>query len=90
MPECVTYLEVTLNGESGAPWDLTKELKDQGWEPVWGKYDYAYRWNGHEWDEESYWNWVNKLHNTLRKHNVWYSLSTYEAGKENFPVWWGW
>lgn len=90
MPEYVTYLEVSLRSESGNPSDMTRELANCGWKPVWGRYDYAFAWTSGtptERDNE-YWQKIEELHNVLRKYNVGYALRTFERGTEDFPVHW--
>ena len=90
MPDYVTYLELHLHSQTGDVKDLRRELEQNGWYPVWGPYDFAYRWSGTKDspDDETYWQNVRKLHDVLKKYNVWYSLCTCEAGKENFNVKW--
>ncbi|MCK4454913.1 MAG: hypothetical protein KAU99_01050 [Thermoplasmata archaeon] len=84
----VTYVEVRLSPSSDQPEHLTTELKDKGWKPVWGRYDYAYYWDeAWNWqNEEDYWKKIHELHDVLRRYNVHYSLRTYERGKEDFTV----
>jgi len=44
MPTYVTYLEVSLNPKSAAPTEIVSSLKNLGWKPVFGQYDFAYAW----------------------------------------------
>jgi hypothetical protein len=92
MPEYVTYIEVTLDPEGPPPEELTKTLGTLGWKPVWGRYDYAYKWNGN-WNPDTqnindYFTHITKIHEVLKGHKVNYSLRTYESGTENFWVKW--
>jgi hypothetical protein len=85
-------MEVSLNSEGSTPRKLTDLLADLGWKPVYGRYDYAYKWdpnwgsNGQDWNE--FFDSTNKVHEVLKGHNVQYSLRTYENGKEDFFVKW--
>ena len=93
LPPYVTYMEVFLNPEGVTPTDLTNTLKQWGWTPVYGRYDYAYKWEDNWGNKDTnfqeYFDHVNKVHEVLRGHNVRYSLRTYEWGKEDFWVKWG-
>ncbi len=92
MPEYVTYMEVYLNSEGVTPTELTHKLKEHGWHPVYGRYDFGYRWNGKWGSKDSnfqeYADFVNKWHEILKGYNLHYSLRTYEKGKEDFWVKW--
>jgi hypothetical protein len=85
-------MEVTLYSEGIKPWELTQKLKEFGWYPIYGRYDYAYRWEDNwgnkDHDIYEYMEHMNKIHDVLRGYNVHYSLRTYEQGKENFWVKW--
>lgn len=88
----ITYMEVSMNSEGVTPEELTKTLKKLGWKPVYGRYDYAYDW-GTDWGHkdtniQEFFTHINKTHKTLKGCKVYYSLRTYEQGKENFPVKW--
>ena len=92
MPGYITYMEVSMHSEGVPPWELTSKLKEHGWKPVYGRYDFAWHWKENwgskdqNWKE--YFDWLNEVHQLLKGHNVHYSLRTYEQGKENFWVKW--
>lgn len=92
MPEYVTYMEVYMNSEGAPPKELVHKLKEHGWHPVYGRYDFGYRWNGNWGSKDSnfqeYADFVNQWHELLKGYNVHYSLRTYEYGKEDFWVKW--
>ena len=90
MTQYVTYLQVVLNPDSSSPGEIAHELKNQGWQPVWGTYDFAWSWNP-TWtakDNNEYWDKINLAHTTLKKLNVSCSFRTFEKGRENTPVYW--
>ena len=87
-----TYMRVTLNSEGATPTEVTTVLKNLGWVPIIGPYDYCYKWteitpftdtSGIEPDLPNF----DKVHQTLRGRNVQYSLVTYEYGTEDFTYW---
>ena len=85
-------MEVSMNSEGVTPKELTEKLKEWGWTPVYGRYDYAYKWNG-DWGDkdhnfQEYADFVNQWHELLKGYNVQYSLRTYQEGKEDFWVKW--
>ncbi len=40
-----TYLTLWFNSDGGRPSEVTKKLKDIGFKPVKGNYDFAYDWD---------------------------------------------
>ncbi|UCG67990.1 MAG: hypothetical protein JSV09_09115 [Thermoplasmata archaeon] len=92
MPGYVTYMEVSMNSEGVTPCELTNKLKQHGWVPCYGRYDYAFRWDTSWGDKDhniqEFMNYIDKVHEILKGYNVNYSLRTYEQGKENFWVKW--
>src|SRR3989304_4832170 len=56
IPTYVTYLEVSLNPKSAAPTEIVSSLKNLGWKPVFGQYDFAYAWEAN-WNGD--WNGKN-------------------------------
>lgn len=90
MPAYITYMEVSMNSEGTNPSDLAETLRKLGWQPVYGRYDFAYKWN-ENWsnmNNHDYFDYMNKVHKVLSGHRVNYSLRTFESGKENFWVKW--
>jgi len=93
LPAYITYMEVYLNSEGVTPRDLTNTLGQHGWKPIYGRYDYAYKWEsnwgnkGHNFQE--YFDHITRICEVLKGHNMMYSLRTFEEGKEDFWVKWG-
>ena len=88
----ITYMEVSVHSEGTTPTEITNTLKQHGWTPIYGRYDYAYKWDAN-WGNKGtnmfeYFEHINKVHEVLKGHNVNYSLRTYEQGKEDFWVKW--
>jgi hypothetical protein len=85
-------MEVRLHSDGVTPTELTHALAQYGWKPIYGRYDYAYTWNDNWGNKDhnmtEYFDHMNKVHQVLKGYNVWYSLRTYEAGKEHFWVKW--
>ena len=81
-------MSVTLNSGGVIPTEITKVLREFGWKPIYGGYDYAYQWDKdiyeNQENEKYFWNHINNTHNTLKPLNVYYNLRTYEHGKEGF------
>ncbi|UCG69496.1 MAG: hypothetical protein JSV09_00280 [Thermoplasmata archaeon] len=92
MPGWITYMEVSMYSEGATPWELTNKLKEHGWKPVYGRYDYAYKWD-QNWGNkdhniQEFLEFINTWHEIMKGYNVHYSLRTYEEGKEDFWVKW--
>jgi len=92
LPAWVTYMEVSMNSEGATPAELTNTLKKHGWTPIYGRYDYAYRWD-QNWGNkdrniQEFFDFINQVHEVLRGYKVHYSLRTYEQGKEDFWIKW--
>jgi len=93
LPGWITYMEVSLSSEGVTPTELTSRLREHGWKPVYGRYDFAYKWeqnwgNKHS-NIQEFLEFINQWHQILKGYNVHYSLRTYEEGKEDFWVHWG-
>ena len=85
-------MEVSLNPDGPPPSELTNTLRKFGWTPVYGRYDYAYKWNDN-WSKNEdnineYFTHMNKVHEVLKGSHVNYSLRTFEQGTENFWIKW--
>ena len=92
MPGYITYMKITLNPTGASPREITDILRNYGWKPVYGTYDYAYTW-GPNWGSkdtniQEFFEHTNKTHEALKGCHVNYSLYTYEQGKEDFFVKW--
>jgi hypothetical protein len=85
-------MEVSMHSEGSTPNELTHKLQEHGWKPVYGRYDFAYKWDQNwgnkEHNIQEFLDFINTWHDVLKGHNVHYSLRTYEQGKEDFWVKW--
>jgi hypothetical protein len=85
-------MEVSMYSEGSTPTELTHKLKEHGWHPVYGRYDFAYKWDQNWGNKETniqeFLDYINTWHEVLKGYNVHYSLRTYEEGKEDFWVKW--
>jgi hypothetical protein len=92
LPGWITYMEVSMYSEGATPTELTHKLKEHGWHPVYGRYDFAYKWDQNWGNKETniqeFLDYINTWHELLKGYNVHYSLRTYEEGKEDFWVKW--
>lgn len=92
MPGWITYMEVSMYSEGATPTELTHKLKEHGWHPVYGRYDFAYKWDQNWGNKETniqeFLDYINTWHEVLKGYNIHYSLRTYEEGKEDFWVKW--
>ena len=85
-----TYMKVNFHPTGQTPKDITSILKNHGWHPVYGNYDYAYNWEDNwgtnDTNIQGFLDFINKTHVALKGSDVIYSVYTYEHGKENFYV----
>ena len=88
MVKYVTYLNLNFYSEGATPKDVDDRLKGIGWAPVYGPYDYAYKWDEDrnvaskevsEWIEE-----YSKVREALEGMNVYYNFRTYKEGYEDW------
>ena len=90
MTKYKTYMSVTFHSGSAQPSEITNVLREYGWKPVYGSYDYVYEWEKDftetEEAQEEYWEHITNVHHRLKPLNVWYNLRTYEYGKEDFTT----
>jgi hypothetical protein len=90
MTKYITYMSVYHHSEGASPEEVYNKLKDLGWKPVYGAYDFAYEWD-EQWGEKSnnfeeYAKYIAEVHNKLKGLNVYYNLWTTEYGKEDYAV----
>jgi hypothetical protein len=86
MPKHITYMKVTHHSKGADPIEVTKVMKELGWEPVCGDSDFAYEWKRDMFEESAFREYCNNIidvHNRLKELDVSYSLNTSEQGKEN-------
>jgi hypothetical protein len=83
LPGWITYMEVSLSSEGVKPTELTSRLREHGWRPVYGRYDYAYKWDqnwGHKDSNiQEFFEFINKWHEILKGYNVHYYLIIFSA-----------
>ena len=92
MTKYVTYMSVTHHSEGASPKEVYSVLRELGWKPVYGAYDFAYVWDENWGDKtqnfEEYCEYINSIHDKLKGLNVYYNLWTTEYGKEDYSVVW--
>ena len=66
------FVKLRFSSEGGSPLDIIKSVKDLGFSPVFGDYDFVIHFE----DPEDYSKIVNSLHKTLQGTKVFYSLTT--------------
>lgn len=70
-----TYLTIWFNSDGGRPSEITEKLKDLGFMPVKGNYDFEY-----EWDEEAQVDEIlsigDKIQKELKPYKVLFTLET--------------
>ena len=71
-----TYLTIMFNSEGSTPSEVKDQLLNLGFKTAKGGYDFVY-----EWDEETVtveelvW-FADKVHSSLQKHNVFFTIET--------------
>ena len=91
MTKYVTYMSVTLHTDSATPTEIACVLKEHGWTPVYGPYDFSYSWTkdlntADGTFENEFCTTIDDVHCKLAALNVWYNLRTFERGTENFTT----
>ena len=80
----------TLGGLT--PGEITNILRQHGWKPVYGTFDFAYNWEDNWGNKDTniqeFLDFINNTHAALIGSEVTYSLCICEHGKENFYVKW--
>lgn len=66
------FIKLRFNSEGSSPLDVVKSMKDIGFSPVFGDYDFVIQFE----DPEEYGRIVTKLQSALKGTSVYYSLST--------------
>jgi len=66
------FIKLRFNSEGSSPLDVVKSMKDIGFSPVFGDYDFVIQFE----DPEEYGKIVTKLQDALKGTSVYYSLST--------------
>jgi hypothetical protein len=71
-----TYLKILFSSEGSSPSEIKNHLLNLGFKVTTGNYDFVYDWNKKTVDmEELVW-FADKVHSTLKKCNVTFSIET--------------
>jgi len=71
-----TYLKIFFNSEGAPPSDIKNQLLNMGFKATKGNYDFVYDWNNDVTDvDELVW-FADKVHTSLQKSNVYFSIET--------------
>ena len=71
-----TYLTIMFNSEGSSPSSVKDQLLNLGFKAAQGNYDFVYEWNKEDVGiEELVW-FADKVHATLKKHNVYFTIET--------------
>ena len=87
MPKYITYMSVFFHSRGASPSELAIIMKNLGWKPVYGDYDFAYEWDTdltrRKESFEFYFEHINNMHDRFENMNVAYTLNTFEQGKKD-------
>jgi hypothetical protein len=71
-----TYLKIIFNSEGSSPSEIKNHLLNLGFKVTAGNYDFVYDWNKDNVEmDELVW-FADKVHSTLKKSNVNFSIET--------------
>jgi hypothetical protein len=71
-----TYLKIMFNSEGGAPSEIKDQLLNLGFKATKGNYDFVYEWKESSANvEELVW-FADKVHSTLKKSKVYFTIET--------------
>ena len=71
-----TYLKIIFNSEGSSPSEIKNHLLNLGFKVTTGNYDFVYDWNKDNVNlDELVW-FADKVHSTLKKCNVNFSIET--------------
>ena len=71
-----TYLKIMFNSEGSSPSDIKNQLLNLGFKATQGNYDFVYEWKERSANvEELVW-FADKVHSTLKKTNVYFTIET--------------
>lgn len=71
-----TYLKIMFNSEGASPSDVKNQLLNMGFEATKGNYDFVYDWGKESADVDELVFFADKVHSTLRKSNVYFTIET--------------
>lgn len=71
-----TYLKIIFNSEGSSPSEVKNQLLNMGFKATKGNYDFVYEWKKESAKvDELVW-FADKVHSTLKKSNVYFTLET--------------
>ena len=71
-----TYLTIIFNSDGSSPSEVKNQLMNLGFKAAKGSYDFLYEWDKEEVTvEELVW-FADKVHASLKDHNVLFSIET--------------
>jgi len=71
-----TYLKIMFNSEGASPSEVKNQLLNMGFKATKGNYDFVYDWNKDATNvDELIW-FADKVHSTLKKSNVYFTIET--------------
>ncbi len=71
-----TYLTITFSSEGSSPSEIKTQLLNLGFKAAKGSYDFVYEWKKKEVSiDELVW-FADKIHATLKNHNILFSIES--------------
>ena len=71
-----TYLTITFNSEGSSPSEVKNQLMNLGFKTAKGCYDFVYDWDKEEVTVEDLVWFADKIHASLKNHNVLFTIET--------------
>ena len=71
-----TYLTIMFNSEGSMPSEVRDQLLNLGFKAAAGNYDFVYEWDKEEVTVEDLVWFADKIHSTLRKNNVLFTIES--------------
>ena len=71
-----TYLTIMFNSEGSKPSEVKDQLLNLGFKAAKGNYDFVYDWSEESVDLEQLVWFADKIHASLKKHNVYFTIET--------------
>ena len=71
-----TYLTIMFNSEGSKPSEVKDQLLNMGFKVTKGNYDFVYEWNEESTSVEDLVWFADKVHSTLKKSNVYFTIET--------------
>lgn len=71
-----TYLTIIFNSEGSAPSEVRNQLLNMGFKVTKGNYDFVYEWDKESATKEELVWFADKVHATLKKANVHFTIET--------------